>query len=341
MDTSYAARGPSGTAVYIEQVVAALRERGQVEVVEAQIPGRPAPGRKSGGPLRSAANAARDLEWLHRGLPAAARAAKADVVHHPIPAWTPRIAAPQVSTLLDLAFVHHPEATGGSGASSPRAGIARPRATPARCCRSPRPRLATLSSSSVPTASGSWSRTSARARPGVPSLRRSPGATSSTSATPRRARTSTACWRRMRNTGRRPRYPPTSCLRAPPPSCATGPGVRGAGRPAPGALLDLLRGARALVHPALHEGFGLTVLEAMAVGTPVLAVNAAAVAEVAGDAALLVEPGGIADGLARLASDDELHARLRAAGPTHAGLYSWNASARLHEQAYALAADGP
>jgi hypothetical protein len=63
-----------------------------------------------------------------------------------------------------------------------------------------------------------------------------------------------------------------------------------------------------------------------------------AVAEVAGDAALLVAPDGLAEGMTRLCGDEDLHARLRAAGPAHAARFSWDASAQLHEQAYAQAA---
>ena len=77
IDTSYATRGPSGTGVYVEQLVRALRERGDVEVVEAAQPRRLERGRagRRWNPLRSAANAGLDLDWLHRGLPAAARRA--------------------------------------------------------------------------------------------------------------------------------------------------------------------------------------------------------------------------------------------------------------------------
>ena len=55
IDTSYSRRGPSGTGVYVEQLVRALRERDAVEVVEAIQPRRLRPGGAS--PLRSAVNA--------------------------------------------------------------------------------------------------------------------------------------------------------------------------------------------------------------------------------------------------------------------------------------------
>ncbi len=106
IDTTYADRGPSGTGVYIEMITAALRRAGTVEVVEARQRMRLRPG--AGNPLRSAANGALDLLWLHVGLPRAARIAGADVVHHPLPAYSRRIPAPQVVTVHDLAFVRLP-----------------------------------------------------------------------------------------------------------------------------------------------------------------------------------------------------------------------------------------
>ena len=55
-------------------------------------------------------------------------------------------------------------------------------------------------------------------------------------------------------------------------------------------LVSLIRGARAVLFPSLYEGFGLPVLEAMQLGAPVLAGTGGAVPEVAGDAAMLVDP---------------------------------------------------
>lgn len=66
-------------------------------------------------------------------------------------------------------------------------------------------------------------------------------------------------------------------------------------------LAALYRGARCLLYPSLYEGFGLPVLEAMACGTPVVTSRGTAMEEVAGDAAVLVDPldvGALADGIA-------------------------------------------
>ena len=82
-------------------------------------------------------------------------------------------------------------------------------------------------------------------------------------------------------------------------------------------LAGLIRGARAVVFPSLYEGFGLPVLEAMQAGTPVLTSRESSLPEIAGDAALLVDPystDSIGSALRRLASDDALCAQLASAG---------------------------
>jgi glycosyltransferase involved in cell wall biosynthesis len=103
-----------------------------------------------------------------------------------------------------------------------------------------------------------------------------------------------------------------------------------------GEKAALLHGALALVYPSLYEGFGLPVAEALACGTPVLTSNVSALPEVAGDAALLVEPEDVralADGLQRLVEDEALRARLSKAGRTRAPLFTWEGTARKTAQA--------
>jgi glycosyltransferase involved in cell wall biosynthesis len=105
----------------------------------------------------------------------------------------------------------------------------------------------------------------------------------------------------------------------------------------PEALLPALySGARALVMPSLHEGFGLPCLEAMACGTPVIAAARGALPETVGDAGLLVDPsvpGALADALLSLATDETLRARLRNAGLEHARRYSWDRAVRATDAA--------
>jgi glycosyltransferase involved in cell wall biosynthesis len=91
-------------------------------------------------------------------------------------------------------------------------------------------------------------------------------------------------------------------------------------------LPALYRHAGCLIFPSLFEGFGMPVLEAMASGCPVVCSNTTSLPEIAGDAALLVDPldeEQIADAIARLLRDRELRETLIARGRQQAGRYSW------------------
>jgi glycosyltransferase involved in cell wall biosynthesis len=99
----------------------------------------------------------------------------------------------------------------------------------------------------------------------------------------------------------------------------------------PDALWRRYRSARALLFPSLYEGFGFPILEAMAAGLPVLTSNRGAMAEVAGDAALLVdpvEPEAIAAALECFHADGRLLAELAARGCTRARSWDWRTTAR-------------
>lgn len=95
-------------------------------------------------------------------------------------------------------------------------------------------------------------------------------------------------------------------------------------------LVALNRRAAVVAYPSLAEGFGLPVLEAMACGTPVVTSNVSSMPEVAGDAALLVDPHdgtAIADALQRILEEPGLREDLRARGLRRAGEVTWKASA--------------
>jgi glycosyltransferase involved in cell wall biosynthesis len=93
----------------------------------------------------------------------------------------------------------------------------------------------------------------------------------------------------------------------------------------------LISGATALAYPSLYEGFGLPVLEGFAAGVPVLTSDTSSMPEVAGDAAMLVDPtdpASISRGLGELLSDGDLREMLAAAGMARAASFTWERCAR-------------
>lgn len=102
-------------------------------------------------------------------------------------------------------------------------------------------------------------------------------------------------------------------------------------------LVTLIRGAKALLFPSIYEGFGLPVIEAMALGTPVITSNASSLPEVAGDSALVVDPYSIDDimrGIIAIEADADLRSELQQRGRVQAQQFSLNAYETRLSQLY-------
>lgn len=99
----------------------------------------------------------------------------------------------------------------------------------------------------------------------------------------------------------------------------------------PEELLWLYNRAEVMVMPSFYEGFGLPVVEAMACGAPVVVSRTSSLPEVAGDAALMVEPSdskGLARAICRVLDDEALHSDMRQAGLRQAARFTWDRAAR-------------
>jgi glycosyltransferase involved in cell wall biosynthesis len=118
--------------------------------------------------------------------------------------------------------------------------------------------------------------------------------------------------------------------------------IRRLGYVADDALATLLRHARVVVYPSRGEGFGLPVLEALACGAPVITTDRTVMAEVAGDAAVLVDVGDAKTLATQIASvlswNDVQRQNAAARGRGRAEEYTWDRSVAQHLAAYELAA---
>ena len=331
LDTTYARRGRSGTGVYLEQLAKALRAEG-VDVVEAANERRRAP---AGGGIGSAANLALDEWWTQAELPRLAREAGADVLHHPLPALAVRAPCPQVVTLHDLAFERLPDHFSPAFRRwASRAHRRAARGADAVVCVSQTTRqdararwgLDDARIVVAPHGPGQELRVRRAAQPehflyvGDDEPRKNLGLL-------------LEAYARYRAGAGAQALPLVLAARA----TAHAAGVRCEAEP---QLAKLLNGTAALVHPSLHEGFGLTPLEAMSAGVPVIAARSPGLAETVGDAAELFDPydaDALAGILGRVATEPELRARLARAGRERARGFSWRASARAHMAAYTLA----
>lgn len=115
------------------------------------------------------------------------------------------------------------------------------------------------------------------------------------------------------------------------------PGILALGGVGDDDLDALYRRARCLAYPSHYEGFGLPVLEAMVRGCPVITSSVTSLPEVAGDAAVMVEPedvDGLATALQMLVDDDAEAARLSEAGRARAATFTWASSVATHMSVY-------
>jgi alpha-1,3-rhamnosyl/mannosyltransferase len=110
------------------------------------------------------------------------------------------------------------------------------------------------------------------------------------------------------------------------------------GRVSDERLAELYRGARCVLYPSLYEGFGLPILEAMACGTPVVTSRGGATEEIAGGAAVLVDPRDPASIEAGIAEAEARRDELRRLGLARAQEFGWDRVARETGAVYREAA---
>ncbi len=335
LDTTFASLAPhSGTAVYLERVQAACSELAGLEIVPACNARRRAP---AGGGAGSVRNLLADRWWTAVELPRLAHRARADVIHHPLPARCPGARIPQVVTVHDLAFERVP---GGFDRGFRIYAHHHHRAAAAAASA-----VICVSETTAADVRALWGVAAER----IVVARHGPGQEPAAGpcpspghflyvgdAEPRKdLPTLLAAYRAYRESA----GAPLGLVLAG--SCsARAPGVRLEHHPTPARLAELYAGAVALVHPSLYEGFGLTALEAMSAGTPVLAARSPGLTEVCGDAARYAEPGearSFTSAMTEIAGSRSLQEELARRGIARAAQFSWAASARAHQETYSLA----
>jgi glycosyltransferase involved in cell wall biosynthesis len=333
-DATYAERAPySGTGIYIAQVTQAL---GQLEDIEVHLVANPSRRPPAGGGFGSARNLLADRWWTSVKLPQLARRSKAEVIHHPLPAFARWTSIPQVITVHDLAFERLPAAFDPRFrryAKAAHRGAARHAGA-----------VIAVSDTTALDARVVWGIDPERIvvaphGPGQDLQITEHKPTHFLDVGDEEPRKNLATLLAAYATYRRRAAEPHELVLAGSVT-STGDGIRAERNPDPNRLAELYANAVALVHPSLYEGFGLTALEAMQAGVPVLASDIRALREVCGGAALYEPPedaGRFALAMERLTTQPKLREDLAERGRRRAALYSWERAARTHLEAYALA----
>lgn len=297
----------------------------------------------AGGGIASAGNLLTDWRWTARELPRLAADGGVDLIQHPLPAYSRFAPVPQVITVHDLAFERLPDQFAPSFRRWARL-VHRRAALLAQAvicisettARDVRELWGVAPEQIVVAPHGPGQEIPAPQR----SCRRDEHFLYVGDNEPRKnLGTLLSAHRRYREAAQHPL-----------PLILAGPlghddsGIRLERNPSRQRLAELYARAVALVHPSLYEGFGLTALEAMSTGTPVIAASTPGLHEVCGDAAMYVDPAdpqGLALTMARLAGDPELRRDLAQRGRRRATHFSWERSAQAHMSAYSMVLGRP
>jgi glycosyltransferase involved in cell wall biosynthesis len=339
IDTTYSRRAPrSGTAVYIERLCAALAQSGEVDLVEVANRRRRSP---AGGGAGSARNLITDLWWTLVELPRLARRTGAQLIHHPLPARALVSPVPQVVTVVDLAFERLPDRFDRAfRIYAHQTHRAAARAASAVIC---------ISNTTAADARELWGVAAERIR--VAHLGPGQELPHDRSGGPQAGGPYflyVGDEEPRKNLGLLLEAHALHRARSPSPlelvlagrGLTDRRGVRIVRDPDPRSLALLYRRATALVHPSLYEGFGLTPLEAMSLGTPVIAARSPGVVEVCGSAVRYADPRdpqSLAAALDELAGSALVREELARRGAARAAEFSWSRCARAHLAAYSLA----
>ena len=334
----------AGTARAVSGLRDALAARADVELVELAHP----PGR--GG--RVVRGLDRETRWFWLGLPRAVRRARVDLLHLPVALGPWRAPAPLVVTVHDVLALEHPSWFSRANALQQRLAVAR-LARAARRILVPSQwtaqRLVSLAGAPRERISVIPWGVDERFTPGDADenvLRRhaidGPYVVAVGTLQPRKGLGELAdafagldTGHRLVVVGARGWHDEALVERLRGRATVTG-------RVSDEELVALLRGADALAHASAHEGFGFPPLEAMACGTPVVALRASSVTELVGDAGELGEPvpGGLRAPLERVLGDPARRAELRAHGLQRAAEFTWARCAEATVRAYEEALDG-